>query len=439
MRIKSSLLCILMFFGIHANAKHSQGGEITYRHISDFTYEISITTYTKTSSYLADRPSLNSVYLGDGSYADFYRVFKINFQNDISKNIYLHQHSYRGPGRYTIYFEDLNRDENICNIPNSTMIPFSVKSEMVVFDPALNCINNILYFVSVPVYFAQQGVDYKVNVGAIDSDDDSLSYQITSCLGAGHLPIPGYTLPAGVSLKSVNGEFIWQGSGMTSICEYNFAIRINEWRKGQNIGYVTRDFQVIVGNLIDTSYSFTGSDSFPSDMFGNFVDTIQVGDTLKLALTYGGSLGATPQLAVYGRAFYLSDPPAFSTISSSYKKEGALQWVPSANRISNNPYIFIFRGSSDFGEEELSYSVYVPGIVADTCPTFSLIPEYGITYPEILLSPNPFLNTILLEFRENNAANVQLEIYDCIGRIVYAKTIFQMRQELNLAALNNGI
>ena len=52
-------------------------------------YKGTIITYTKTSSSAADRPTLDSVYWGDGSpRAVFVRIQKIDLGNDISKNIY---------------------------------------------------------------------------------------------------------------------------------------------------------------------------------------------------------------------------------------------------------------------------------------------------------------------------------------------------------------
>ena len=62
-RFAGVLLLLLDFFIL--NATHNRAGEITYRQISDLTYEITITTFTYTLS-LADRPEL-IVNWGDNS------------------------------------------------------------------------------------------------------------------------------------------------------------------------------------------------------------------------------------------------------------------------------------------------------------------------------------------------------------------------------------
>ena len=58
------LLLLPLFFGVSsAHATHNRAGEITYTHVEGLTYEILITTYTKTTAP-ADRPWLY-LYWGD--------------------------------------------------------------------------------------------------------------------------------------------------------------------------------------------------------------------------------------------------------------------------------------------------------------------------------------------------------------------------------------
>ena len=52
---------VLLPLGVHAT--HNRAGEITYEHISGFTYKITITTYTEESAVTADRCELNDVSL----------------------------------------------------------------------------------------------------------------------------------------------------------------------------------------------------------------------------------------------------------------------------------------------------------------------------------------------------------------------------------------
>ena len=61
--IKKIFLLVLVSFSFASlKATHNRAGEITYRQLSDLTYEITITTFTYTLS-LADRP--NSMWNGE--------------------------------------------------------------------------------------------------------------------------------------------------------------------------------------------------------------------------------------------------------------------------------------------------------------------------------------------------------------------------------------
>ena len=62
MRPESLLLFLALIVGLPALATHNRAGEITYRHLEGTTYEVTITTYTK-SSVVADRPWLSLIHI----------------------------------------------------------------------------------------------------------------------------------------------------------------------------------------------------------------------------------------------------------------------------------------------------------------------------------------------------------------------------------------
>ena len=98
---------------VNVFATHMRAGEITYRWISGLKYEITIVTYTYTPS-LADRPSYD-ISCGDGTILTIPRISKTPVPNavDISKNLYIGQHTYFGPDTYVISLEDPNRNAGI--------------------------------------------------------------------------------------------------------------------------------------------------------------------------------------------------------------------------------------------------------------------------------------------------------------------------------------
>jgi len=116
----------LNFFLVSAVfATHMRAGEITYRHITGFKYEITIITYTYTPSP-ADRPSY-TISWGDNSTSVIQRISKTTVGVDISENKYVGDHTYSGPDTYVISLEDPNRNGGIMNIPNSINVPFYIQ------------------------------------------------------------------------------------------------------------------------------------------------------------------------------------------------------------------------------------------------------------------------------------------------------------------------
>ena len=91
--MKKLIYIAFILFSVKAYATHNRAGEITYRHITGLTYEITVTTYTKDSSP-ADRPKLE-IYWGDNTPLDSIdRINSVLLGNNIKKNIYVAQHIY---------------------------------------------------------------------------------------------------------------------------------------------------------------------------------------------------------------------------------------------------------------------------------------------------------------------------------------------------------
>ena len=123
--IRNGLLLLLCWaWGLEAVATHNRAGEITYTHVSGFTYEVVITTYTKASA-LADRPWLYLTW-GDESTDVLDSLEReqpiVNLPGDIQRNVYRGTHTYGGPGVYPINVEDPNRNEGVLNMTGSCLL-----------------------------------------------------------------------------------------------------------------------------------------------------------------------------------------------------------------------------------------------------------------------------------------------------------------------------
>ncbi len=261
-------LFILISLGIviqhHVNATHIRAGEITATLIDcqNYSYLFTITGYTDTGSTV--QFGAGEIDFGDG------RIVQLNTQDydlkqdlgdEIAINIFREEHTFPGPGTYTVTFRELNRNANVINMDRSVDTPFYIETTIVI-DPLLGC-NNTPVLTIPPVDGACTGVSFVHNPGAYDVDGDSLSYKIVIPKQNRDQPVNNYRYPNSTefggaqedgatptlfTLDPVTGDLVWNSPGLAG--EYNMAFIVEEWRqigdRWVRLGYVTRDMQVIV-------------------------------------------------------------------------------------------------------------------------------------------------------------------------------------------------
>ncbi len=342
------IILTLFVFVKQAKATHNRAGEITYKWLYGYTYQIKITTYTNIGSTgLADRCE-DTLHFGDGSTAV---VLRSNGGSGlcsfpardgvplpggtIKLNEYVTNHTYSGPGNYLIWMEDPNRNAGVINLPNSVNQVFYIESYLVI--STFSGANNSPVLSFPPIDKGCVGHCFYHNPGAYDIDGDSLSYELTNCRGSGGTPIVGYTYPAtgGPGIYSINpitGTLTWCVPQLQG--EYNLAIIIKEWRKTLDgnrvlVGYVLRDLQVDVGTCNNNNPVITP----PTDtcvLAGSVLTKIiratdPDGDFLTLSAN-GGPFGVSSPIATFASS------PGFSPVS------GIFNWSTVCAHIRKAPY-----------------------------------------------------------------------------------------------------
>ena len=243
-------------------ATHNRGGEITYTHISGLTYEFVITTCTDIGSSSTDRDELYLDFDLGTSYAQrdtLLRFSQTPMPFDHKKNVYKGIHTFTSAGTHRVSMEDPNRNLGIENIytqsgGNSDDVVFALEAYLII-DPTqgLAGANNSPQFDDCPCpAIACVNKPYCYNPLAYDLDDDSLSYELVAPLGQFALPlaVPSiYSFPDAIgggiiSIDPVTGTVCWNNPMMQG--EFNFTIKISEWRNGNAIGFVMRDIQLTV-------------------------------------------------------------------------------------------------------------------------------------------------------------------------------------------------
>jgi gliding motility-associated-like protein len=238
----ADILIILSFCTV-CSATHNRAGQIIYKHISGYTYEFTVTTFTYTLS-AADRPELD-ISWGDNKVSTMARSNVEVLPDYYQKNTYIIRHTYPGAGVYTIIVQDPNRNVGVQNIPQSDNVIFSVKTIFRI-DPNLAA-NNAPELLAYPIDRAALGRVFIHNPSAYDIDGDSLSYEIAVCTRGNGIEIENYSFPEAsdsLVVNPVTGDLIW--ASPTKVGIYNIAMKINEWRRGVRIGSIARDMQVEV-------------------------------------------------------------------------------------------------------------------------------------------------------------------------------------------------
>lgn len=265
---KVNILCffICLILSGRTMATHIRAGEIQVKTIDceNHVYKIIISGYTDTGSSV--QFGNGKLQFGDGTGIEFIEgshAFKEkkDLGNELALNIFEVEHTYPGPGKYSISFYERNRNADINNFENSVNTPFYIETEFTI-NPYLGC-NSTPDLHLPPVDYAAVGAIFTYNPGAVDPDGDSLSYKLAIPKRNPEMTVEQYRYPNdpqfegtmdGSSAQATfaidnNGTIKWNTPGMNG--EYGLAFVIEEWREisqGQwrKIASTTRDMQVIV-------------------------------------------------------------------------------------------------------------------------------------------------------------------------------------------------
>lgn len=338
-------LFLLSFLATSVKATHNRSGEITYIHISGFTYEFKITTYTKSSSTDADRPILG-INWGDGNIDSIARTREVFLPNDIKANEYSARHTFSGPFTYIVSMGDPNRIDGILNIGNSVNALFFLEDTVKILNPNFFGFNSSPQLLYPPLDYGNVDIPFIHNPNAFDPDGDSLYYEIVAPKGGPGTDVPDYFSPTLIrpgpnnqlSINSKTGELIWDSPQQQGI--YNVAILVKEYRNGIFIGSVLRDLQIII----------EANNNRPPK-----IDEIEqlcliAGDTLNFIVqAKDPDLGQIVTLSAAGAPLsVVNNAASFTTISTGNPTTGRFLWKTNCDNVRNNDYVIIFRAVDNF-------------------------------------------------------------------------------------------
>ncbi|MCH2044080.1 MAG: T9SS type A sorting domain-containing protein [Saprospiraceae bacterium] len=430
-------------------ATHNMAGMITYKHISGFTYEVTITTYTETSgsSLSADRYELE-IHWGDGNSEIIERdSFRSIINTSIQENKYTSLHTYSSTGTYTVSMTDPNRNESIINIYGgiSENTPFHIESTIAI-SPNSSFSNSSVDYLAPPILYTEVNEPFSYNLSASDPDGDVLTYELVTPKEGLLTDISTYIIPDSSAINIINGEFTWNSP--QAVGNYAFSVMVREYRNGIFVGATLVDFQLIVGPAI-TNGLFVGYTPWDTDSNGNLSFTVSPNDSVNLTLSYIDSntnkSTATIDLFTYSETLSKGATASSQTISL-YEEVETFTWVPNTSHLRCAPYIVTFRGVTYFNES-ISKDLTVMIWVRDQSNTNACNQEVWQVTPtnkiqqdaSVTIFPNPFDKQITLAIPESIIQEeLQFVLWNSLGQQIRIENIQKTNQTIELKTLNKG-
>lgn len=327
---------------------HNRAGEITYEHVSGYTYEITLTTYTYTPSAANEDRDELTISWGDDTYSEVSRISITYLPDDYQKNIYIGKHSFPGPGTYYVLMEDKNRNAGIDNIVESVFIPFAIKTKLVI-----NSIigeNSAPLLLNPPIDKAVVGQRFVHNPTAFDLDGDSLSYILTVCSGSMGNPIEDYSYPIAsdsLYVDPLTGDLVWNAP--VSEGRYNIAMVVLEYRDGIQISAIVRDIQIDVEE----------ADNTPPVIVELSDQCVIAGDSVSFPVQAYDVDEDIVELIAVGGVFEVSGRSGeFNSVTASTEVSSLFRWDTECSQVRQQPYSILFK-ATDNGNVPLSDQEYV--------------------------------------------------------------------------------
>ena len=271
---------ILLFFclPIFSFGTHIVGGSFTYEHLGGSTYRLILKMYRDcrpTSVQFAANQTFY-IYLNNGTQISqltvpLVQTNAVNPQPDpcsipssipnicLEEGVYMTVVNNLGPGTggYHVFSQVCCRNNSLLNVQN----PLNTGESFHTFIPDRNIYltNSSPVWLNLPPVFVCQGIPLNYNHGATDIDGDSLVYSLYTpysdpfptfpgCVFTNITWVNGFAATNPLNINQPNSLAIDPNTGQligtpAALGQYVCGVRCREYRNGQLIGEILRDFQ----------------------------------------------------------------------------------------------------------------------------------------------------------------------------------------------------
>lgn len=393
----------------------------------------------------ADSPELN-VNFGDGSQlVSVQRNAIIPIGQNTALMTFVINHIFPAQGNFLVHFVESSRNLNILNLGNSENSPFSV-STMVSINP-LTGTQNSVRFLTHPIFSAKAGETFSQNFAAFDPDQDSLSYELIRPLIDKTQTVNAYIFPEGFTIHPISGEMKWNQAGFfkgkLQAGIYTFAVRVNEWRKGALVGYVIRDFQIIVGSSLFRRILPEFTNLTNVELSNPNGVRIEPGQAVRLEISIPNLFPDSLDLIAAGE---LLENQKVQIQKNRTAQMVLLQinWTPAQTDQRNHPYLLNFRCvgkytkvSNQFFPVDLSILLYVGAEVKNPVKVTSTEKDFFVS--RVLVHPNPSEEYIQFSFSPVKKP-IEIQLTDSKGHIIRSYTTLENNDfRFDISSLSGGL
>jgi hypothetical protein len=385
--IKSLVLLFSICFSAltTSNASHIVGGEITYHWVSGNTYDIKLTFYRDCAGIPApttinmDIKSMTCATTGQvilypqGGGVQVSPICAASILNSSCNfgTLYaVEQYTYVGTttlpfscNDWEFSYSECCRNAAITNIPNAD-------SYGTYFSAMLNNLdvpfNNSVQFSDLPVNIIYNNATTSLGWSTFDVDGDSLIYEMVSARDYDTQTLTVFNLSYGSTtyLQPFYGSsntVLDYATGILTVSPNTTQIsvvcmKISEYRNGNYIGAVYRDYQIGVINGSNAIPTLTGINGT-----SNYITSACPGDSLTFDVL-SDDADFTQTLSLVGT---VAGTAASFTSTTAQHPVGTFTWVPTLADVSNSAYTFTVEVRDDYcdyyGTQTSAYRVFING------------------------------------------------------------------------------
>jgi hypothetical protein len=440
MKKASSLFIVFLFFCHGLFATHLRAGEIHIQQLSknSLTFRVTITVFTNTTN-------TSVLFGGEDDWLDFgdgTRILVPETLNTVRPDLGLGVatasfsilHIYADYGNYLISYSEPNRNEGVLNMASSVSTKFYIEARMRIEPDKLY---ESPRFLTPPIFLGISGNPFSSSIACKDTNNYTLYYELITPKQEQQSNVVDYQLPENFELNLYNGLITWDANfkGIPATGEFAFAIKVMQVNNdGQLVGYVTRDFQII---LTEQDFSASFSDDAALDENNRIYVPENNASRLKVFAigedVESVSMTVESELLNYDNALAVE---LYDSTSGNQKiKVGVLSLQTVSELVRENPYAINIRmqvsKSGGVFFQDTNYLFYTLDVELQE-PVIILAAEEDILSTTVY--PNPTTGFLFFDGDENKRV---ARLSDSEGRILV--TTNPGENKIDMSALKAGV